>query len=166
MPDKKSPSFRDLFLHNRRVLFQYLRSRVGREDASDLLQETFVRALRYEAFHKVADPPAFLQRIASNLVLDLSRRRKSEQAVIEAGADAADAPADETRPEERIDFERQSRQFEAAITKLPRRSRQVLILALHQNLSHDEIARRLGISENAVRKQLRRAILRCRAVVD
>jgi len=43
MSDQKSTSLRDLFLHNRRVLFDDLRRRVGREDAPDLLQETFAR---------------------------------------------------------------------------------------------------------------------------
>jgi RNA polymerase sigma-70 factor (ECF subfamily) len=163
---EKTYLFRELFERNKRDLLAYFSRRVGSDDASDLLQETFVRALRYEAFHKIADPPAFLQRIATNLMLDLTRRRKREQAVIEVGRAAADAPAAEARPEEKIDFERQSRQFEAAMEQLPRRSREVLVLAIHHNLPLDEIARRLGISENSVRKQLRRAILRCRSCVD
>jgi RNA polymerase sigma-70 factor (ECF subfamily) len=166
MSEKRSHLFRELFERNKRELLAYLSRRVGSDDASDLLQETFVRALRYEAFHKVADPAAFLQTIATNLMRDLTRRRKRERTVIEIGDGAADAPSDEARPEEQIDFERRSRRFEAAMERLPRRSREVLVLAVHQNLPLDEIARRTGISENSVRKQLRRAILRCRAAVD
>lgn len=166
MSENRSNFFRELFERNRRDLLAYFSRRVGSDDASDLLQETFARALRYEAFHRVADPPAFLQRIATNLLIDRARRQKNEQMVMEAGSPSADAPSDEIRPEEKIDFERRSRRLEAAMAKLPAKSREILILATRENLPQDEIARRLGISVNSVRKQLRRAILRCRAAAD
>jgi RNA polymerase sigma-70 factor (ECF subfamily) len=166
MSKQRSHLFRELFERNKRDLLAYFTRRVGSDDASDLLQETFARALRRQSFHEVADPPAFLQRIATNLMRDLSRRRRSEQAVIEAGRVSADAPSQEERPEDRIDFERQSRRLAAAMEELPPRSREVLTLAIHHGLSVEAIAERLGITENAVRKQLRRAILRCRAAAD
>ena len=50
MSDIKFLSFRELFLRNKRGLLTFLTRRVGREDASDLLQETFVRALRHDRF--------------------------------------------------------------------------------------------------------------------
>ncbi len=67
MSAKKSHLIRALFERNRRVLTAYLTRRVGAEAAPDLLQETFVRALRHERLDDVADPPAFLQQFAANL---------------------------------------------------------------------------------------------------
>jgi RNA polymerase sigma factor (sigma-70 family) len=166
MSDQRSHFIRELFARNKRDLLMYFTRRVGADDASDLLQETFVRALRYESLHKITDPPAFLQKIATNLTRDLTRRRKHESTLLEHGNLAADAPSDEALPEERIDFDQQSQHMRQAMEKLPPRCREILVLAIHQNLPLAQIAQRLGISENAVRKQLRRAILRCRAALD
>ncbi len=166
MSDRRSHLIRELFARNRRDLLAYFTRRVGRDDASDLLQETFVRALRYNLLHTVADPPAFLQKIATNLTRDFGRRRKLELSFIEFNCVSADAPSGEAPPEEKIEFEQQSPRLRAAMETLPPRCREVFVLCIHKNVPLDEIAQRLGISENAVRKQLRRAILRCRAAVD
>jgi RNA polymerase sigma factor (sigma-70 family) len=166
MSNKRSHLIRELFTRNKRDLLGYFSRRVGREAASDLLQETFVRALRYDGLHTVADPPAFLQKIAINLTRDFGRRRKVESSFIEFGPLPADAPSLEAPPEEKIEFERQSRLLRAAMETLPPRCREVFVLCIHENLPLDEIAQRLGISENMVRKHLRSAILRCRAAVD
>jgi DNA-directed RNA polymerase specialized sigma24 family protein len=104
---KKQHLIHELFTRNKRDLFNYFARRVGREDASDLLQETFVRALRYEGLQTVADPPAFLQQIAINLTRDFGRRRKIESSLLEYGRLPAEAPSGEAPPEEKIEFERQ-----------------------------------------------------------
>ncbi len=166
MSDKRSHLIRELFARNKRDLLNYFMRRVGRDAASDLLQETFVRALRYDGLHAVADPPAFLQKIAINLTRDFCRRRKLESSFLEFSCDSADAPSSESPPEEKIEFEQQSLLVRAAMEALPPRCREVFVLCIHQNVPLDEIARRLGISENTVRKHLRRAVLRCRAAVD
>jgi DNA-directed RNA polymerase specialized sigma24 family protein len=70
MPDKRTHLIGELFTRNKRELLSYFTRWAGPDDASDLLQETFVRALRYEALHEVADQPAFLQKIATNLTRD------------------------------------------------------------------------------------------------
>jgi len=87
-------------------LLDYLNRRVSREDVTDLLQETFVRALGYSGLQRFADPPAFLQKIAVNLTCDLRRRRKIDLRLVELGRASGDVPSGETSPEERIDFER------------------------------------------------------------
>lgn len=57
MSDLSSRSIRNLFIGNKSSLLQYLTRKVGPNDAPDLLQETFVRALRHERLDIVADPP-------------------------------------------------------------------------------------------------------------
>ena len=157
---------RELFNRNKSDLFNYFARRVSREDASDLLQETFVRVLQYDSLHRVADPPAFLQKIAVNLTRDFGRRRKIEARIIESRRVIADAPSGETSPEEKIEFAQKTRLLSSAIETLPPRCHDVFVLCIHDNVPTNEIAKRLGISENAVRKHLRRALLRCRAAVD
>jgi RNA polymerase sigma-70 factor (ECF subfamily) len=166
MPDDEPTSFRELFLRHRRSLLDYLRRRVGPDDASDLLQETFVRALRRERFDTVEDAPAFLKQIAVNLSRDLARRRESEAKYFVAGEDA-DHIVDRTiAPDELFDASERARRFLAAVEALPPKCRQVFMLRRFEDLSHDEIAAKLGVTRNMVEKHLRLALERLRTALD
>jgi len=166
MPDKKSASFRELFLRNRRGLLHYLRRRVGREDASDLLQETFARALRRDEFEAVVDPPAFLKQIAINLAHDFARRRKTEAAYIRFDDYVIEAPSKGAPPEERLEYERRSRLLAGAVERLPPRCREVFRLHIYEDVSLREAARRLEISERMARKHLSLALQACRTALQ
>jgi RNA polymerase sigma factor (sigma-70 family) len=161
MPDKKSASLRELFLRNKRGLLTYLTRRVGRADAPDLLQETFLRVLDRGAAAEIADPAAYLRRTAANLATDHGRRSDQEAKLLIFDA-AADAAAEETTPEERIEARERYRRFALAIEALPPRCRQVFTLRMRDKLRPDEIARRLGISRKMVDRHLQIAIERCR----
>jgi RNA polymerase sigma-70 factor (ECF subfamily) len=166
MPDKKLASIRALFLSNKRGLLNYLTRRVGREDASDLLQETFVRALRHDEFGAVADPPAFLKQIAINLSRDFARRQESKAKYFVLGDNPEDVPAVAVAPDEIYDAQERARRFLAAVNALPPKCREVFVLRRFEDRSQDEIAERLGISRNMVEKHLRLAMERCRAALD
>ncbi len=61
----------------RAPLFRYLVRLVGNEErAADLLQDTFVRALRAAGGPVPDNPSAWLYRIATNLAYDVIRRRR------------------------------------------------------------------------------------------
>jgi RNA polymerase sigma-70 factor (ECF subfamily) len=166
MSDQKSISFRELFLRNKRALLGYLTRRVGREDASDLLQETFVRALRHERFDAVADPPAFLQQIAVNLTRDFARRRKTEAVCLEFGEPPAEIAAEDLAPDERLAIEEKRRRLRAAVEALPPRAREVFALFMYGGLTVEEIAERLGIARSTAHKHMRLALQRCRSALD
>jgi DNA-directed RNA polymerase specialized sigma24 family protein len=88
----------EVFECNKRTLLGYFTRRVGREAASDLLQETFVRFIRYSQSDAVADAPPFLQQIAINLARDHARRRKTEAKYLEFGDLPEDVPTSEAYP--------------------------------------------------------------------
>lgn len=165
MSDTKPNLIRELFERNKRDLMTYLSRRVGRDDASDLLQETFVRALRYRNFGAVADPPAFLQRIAVNLMTDHARRRRTEAKHLAYESFLDDYPANDAPADERVDHDRRRRQLAAAIDELPARCRQVFELSAFEDVPISEIARRLGISERMARQHLSLAMRRCWAAL-
>lgn len=162
MPDKNSASIRELFLRNKRGLLDYLTRRVGREAASDLLQETFLRVLGREAIADIADPPAYLRRTAANLATDFGRRSHLETKVLVFDADSVDAPSDESTPEQQVETKQRSRRFALAIQELPPRCRQVFTMRMRDKLHQDEIAQQLGISRKMVDRHLQIAIERCR----
>ncbi len=166
MSDQRSNFIRELFTRNKRDLLKYFSRRVGREDAADLLQETFARALRYDQFEAVADPLPFLQQIAVNLARDFARRRKTEAKYIEFGDLPEDAPSSEAPPGARIEADEQRRQLHAAVGTLPPRCREVFVLYMHEGLPLAEIAKRLGVSTNMAQKHMRLALQRCFAALD
>ncbi|MGO9772058.1 MAG: RNA polymerase sigma factor [Roseiarcus sp.] len=166
MSDSRLSSFRELFLHNKRGLLRYLTRRVGREDASDLLQETFVRALRHDQLETVADSSAFLQQIAGNLTRDFARHQRTEAKYIEFGDLPENACSDDAPADQLIEADARSRTLATAMQTLPPRCREVFAMRIHEGLSQDEIARRLGITRNMVDRHLRIAIVRCRKAVE
>lgn len=167
MPEHKLASIRELFLRNKRGLLTYLTRRVGPDNASDLLQETFVRALRHDQFEALADPPAFLQQIAVNLSRDFARRRKTEANCLAFVGDLPeDAPSREARPDEQFGLEQKRRRLREAMSTLPPRCREVFTMFMFEDLPVEEIATKLGISRNVAHKHMRLALQRCRAALD
>jgi RNA polymerase sigma factor (sigma-70 family) len=162
----KRRSIGELFERNKRDLLDYLTRRVGREDAFDLLQETFVRMLRRDATEAIIDQDAYVRTTAINLARDFSRHSRSKAkyfAPVDVPPDAAE-PA--LGPLEHYEVGEKARLLCAAIEALPPKCREAFVLRRFHDLSHDEIAKRLGISRNMVEKHLRLALERCRAALD
>ncbi|ATQ67695.1 MULTISPECIES: RNA polymerase sigma factor [Methylosinus] len=166
MPDQKSNFIRELFLRNKRELLDYLKRRVGPDDAADLLQETFLRALRREDHGAIADPPAFLQQIAINLTRDFARRRRTEANCLVFGDLPDEAPSKEATPGDLFEADEESRLLRQAVDALPPRCREAFILYVSARLSPAEIAKRLGISTNMAQKHIRLALQRCRMALE
>jgi RNA polymerase sigma-70 factor (ECF subfamily) len=165
MSDTRSHVIRDLFTRNKRDLLAYFTRRVGREDASDLLQETFARVLRRNQLEAVANPSGYLRRTASNLATDFARRRKMEFKYVISDDARHDAPSDDESAEQLIESDQRSEMLNKAIETLPPRCRQVFVMRMLEDVPQDEIASRLGISKNMVDRHLRIAIERCRMAV-
>lgn len=118
-----------------------------RDDADDLLQETWVRVARgargFDATRRVRP---WLYGIASNLATDLHRRRQ-----VRARAGLAEPARPEARPLERIDLRQR-------LARLPARLREVLLLRYYDDLSEAEMAEALGVPRGTVKSRLHGAI--------
>lgn len=166
MFDDKKSLMRELFLRNKRGLLGFLTRRVGREEAFDLLQQTFVRALSHDRLETVVDSSAFLKQIAVNLAKDSARRRGREARYLAFGELPEHVSSGDATPEDAMDLARRARIVLETIEGLPPRCREVCILVMHEAASVSEAAQRLGISETMTRRHLRIALLRCRAALD
>lgn len=156
----------ELFKLHGRQLLTYLKGRAGPNDAPDLLQETFVRALRHDGdLAAMADPKAFLQVIATNLARDLARRRITEAKYLEFG-ELPEVPSLEAAPGEIIDESDRARNLRATIETLPPRCREVFVLVMQDNLPVKEAAKRLGMSDSMARRHIRLAFRRCREAAN
>lgn len=126
-------------------LLRYLRRlSATQEGAEELLQETFVRAIRGQGPHPTSnDVRPWLYRIATNVAIDHIRREKRFRFLPFAGSE----PAPE-RDVPLVDLVRR------ALRALPPEQATALVLRLHEGFSAGEIAELLGISEAAVRSRL------------
>lgn len=165
MSDTKPISIRELFLRSRRDLLFFFTRRVGREDAADLLQETFARYISRDAATDIADPSAYLRRTAGNLAKDFARHRQVERKYLVVDADAPDAASDDAGAEALVDDARRARLVAEAVASLPPRCREIFELRMTHNLSQREIAEKLGISRKTVEQHFHLAMERCRTAL-
>ena len=128
--------------------------------AEDIVQEACLR-FATTSTGPIENPRAFLYRVVANLVVDYQRKvQRRERSTVSLGSDIE--IIDDT-----IDIERQlaARQrlalLSKAIGELPPRCRECFILRRFDDLDHDQIARRMGISRNMVEKHLRLAVTHC-----
>ena len=116
--------------------------------AEDLLQDTFVRALRsMPRVRGSVTPRAYVFGIARHVGLDALRARQPAEE-LSAATTAPPAPLEDSRLEP----------LRAAIAALPAAHRETLLLKLQQQLSYAEIAEVLAIPVGTVRSRLHHAV--------
>lgn len=141
------------------------------QDAEDVLQETYIKALRaLPEFEGRSSLTTWLYRIAVNEALMLVRKRKPQPLSVE-DTTPFDAEA-ESDAMEIVDFcclpegeylSSESRRFlDQAVQKLPANLRIVFVMRDLEGLSIQETAEALNLSENNVKTRLLRARLRLR----
>jgi len=144
------------------------------QDAEDVLQETFIKALRGLAhFDGRSRLSTWLYRIATNESLMLLRRNKRATVSIEEPVESEET---EQEPMQIVDFccmpeeELMSTEARAVMDKmvdtLSLNLRSVFLLRDIEGLSTQETAEALGLSEVAVKTRLSRARLRLRELLS
>jgi RNA polymerase sigma-70 factor (ECF subfamily) len=140
------------------MIIAYRRSWRG-ADCEDVVQEAFVRAFR--ALATLDRPERFrswLCRICSNVALDRVRRRSPVASFDQdSGLMRALPPGEGARPSARAEEEEDRDRLLAAIERLPDTYQVPVVLRHVEGLSYREIAKRLGIREDALRKRIHRA---------
>jgi RNA polymerase sigma factor (sigma-70 family) len=161
---ESSPPLTAAYLERRDDLRRFFQARLGgRADVEDLVQELYlkVQAITGEA---IDNPPAYLYRLASNLMLDRLRRakragaretewRRANHAMVGA-LDVADAPDAEAAVIARQRLEKLSQ----ALTTLSPVTQRVFRLHKFEGLTQVETAARMGISLSAVEKHVSLAL--------
>lgn len=156
--------------HQDRV-FNYILRIIKNEDlANDIFQEAFVKAIltikqgRYTENGKF---PAWISRIAHNLIIDYYRQEKSENL---QSTDLEDVnilnrkDLCEATIEDLIINDQILNDVKSLIQDLPQLQREVLQMRYYENLSFKEIAEKTGVSINTALGRMRYAIINLRRI--
>jgi RNA polymerase sigma factor (sigma-70 family) len=156
------PPFQGFLDANRDAVWRFLVSSVGRGEAEDCFQETFIAALRAyprlsrEETHNLR---AWVLTIAHRKALDLYRARARRAVPVAEPQDLAGAPVHEPAPAGRDEA------LWEAVHGLPDRQRSAVVLRFLADLPHREIAAAIGCSEDAARRSLHEGLTKLRKVV-
>ncbi len=157
--------------HSRRVR-DYIRMMVKDVDlADDIMQETFIKAVRFIDEGRYTDNGKFLSwvlRIAHNRVLDYFRQQKSARIVNESDA-GYDVLGTMRFAEQNIEDKMVAEQIEADVRRmidfLPDEQREVVQLRYYSGLSFQEIADQTGVSINTALGRMRYALINLRKLI-
>lgn len=143
-------------------LMAFVRTR-DREAARDLAQETMLAVIRNLRNGRLLDPdklPNYVSGTARNLINNYVRTRRRRP---ESGPPSEEIPVPDCEPE----VAESERRFLArrALAQLRPEDRLILLLTLVDDLTPAEIAQRLGLSAEVVRKRKSRAVERVREVL-
>ena len=146
-----------IFLAQRAMLLRLLTARLGsRDEAEDALQDLWLRIDR-SADQSIAQPAAFLYRMASNLATD-RRIAAGRRGARDAGWLDTQPRADDIPDPERASIARsQWHTVETTIADMPDRMAIALRMFRLEEQSQRAIADHLGISVSGVEKLLQRA---------
>lgn len=159
-PDAGWPCAERLYRQHHSWLQSWLLRKLGNSaDAADLAQDAFMRLL----MRPVGDlePPAraraYLKAMASNLCVDLWRRREVEQAWLQALAARPEAYA--PSPEQHCMVVDALLEVDRMLARLPHKAALAFVMAQVHGLSYRAIGAQLHVSERMVKKYMAQAML-------
>ena len=155
-------AFAALMRRHKGWLYQFIRRYVAdRDDAYDVLQESFVSAWRaLSRFDPERPFEAWLRRIALNKCRDRARRDAVRRAALRLfGFGGGDISVESVAPlaDSTVTIDHALRRLETAIGKLPRQLKEPLVLTMLEGLSHKDAGALLGINAKAVETRVYRA---------
>jgi RNA polymerase sigma-70 factor (ECF subfamily) len=158
-----------LYERFRRPIFSYIYRLLGnQEDAADATQEVFLRAcMNWEKLRDRNNPGEWLYRVATNLCIDLLRKRKRLSWRPLASHNREDEGDGGERDQEMhaylsadhggIFAVDEQEHIRLALARLPHEYAVVLVLSVAQGIPYQEIASIVGLSPGATASRLSRA---------
>jgi RNA polymerase sigma-70 factor (ECF subfamily) len=151
--------------HHRKLLTFFVKLGHARAGGEDLVQETFLRMLRYaKSFRAGARFTPWMYQIARNAAADAFHARPPEELCDEEALDAMAAAPDS--PDATHSFRETEQRLQRALLMLPRDKRELVLLSRVRQLGSDDLANLLGCSTTAVKVRLHRSLEELRGYFD
>lgn len=159
--DRDPSRLGELFDRHHQRLFRFFVRMTGRRELSeDLVQETFVRILRYRASYRGESGFAvWMYRIARNVLADAHGARRAREENLDD-----ELPDPRKSPLELLQRDQEVAILERALASLPADQREVLVFFRFEGLRHEELARLLGCSVGAAKVRAHRALAQLRDI--
>jgi RNA polymerase sigma-70 factor (ECF subfamily) len=138
--------------HHAALLNFYLRTTGNRASSEDLVQDVFVRVLKYRRTYRPGSRfLTWMYHIARHARLDYMRKRRGE-------IEWDDAYAAPVLPSDSAESAQHRRCLALALQRLPDDKREVLVLSRFQGLRYDAIGQLLKCEPGAVKVRIHRAM--------
>ena len=139
------PPFQTVLEEHREDVLRFLTASIGRQEADDVFQETFLAALRaYPRLKRGDNLRGWLLKIASRKAIDAHRARKRAPVPAEH-VDPGTAPSNGDLPDEAL---------WQAVRALPDRQRTAVVLRFTFDLAYREMGEVMDSSEEAARRNV------------
>ncbi|MCO5795163.1 MAG: sigma-70 family RNA polymerase sigma factor [Blastomonas sp.] len=158
-------AFEEIYRTERTRLLNFFRWKIGPDDASDLVQETFARVWQSGAFDRLDNPQGYLTRTAQNLLIDLARKRQRHPSIIFPLDEARDAPLP-PHQEWGIEAMELRASYRRALLALPRRTRRIFLMQRLKGMTYREVGRQLGVGTQCIEYHMMRALAEIRKTID
>lgn len=158
--------FSDIYDRYWERLFRYvIRILPDEDEAADVLQETFVTFWEMRnQLERVKSVKSYLFMMARNFAFKRFRERAKETDIVDRLVEHY-GEADESMAESLYRKEL-NEWFDREMGRLPERMREVFVLSRKEHLSYKEIAERLNISDQTVKKQISKSLKLLRLKLD
>jgi RNA polymerase sigma factor (sigma-70 family) len=142
--------------HHVRLYNFFLRLTSDRQLSQDLVQEVFLRILKYRhSFRGESKFSTWMYQIGRNAHIDHLRSRRPEVSIDEIWSQE---PSPQPQPPQKAESEQEADLLSRALERLPLRKREVLLLSRFQDLKYQEIAGLLKCSVESVKVQVHRSL--------
>jgi RNA polymerase sigma-70 factor (ECF subfamily) len=136
----------------------YSKMTQDRTVSEDLVQEVFLRILRYRQTYRPGTTfRTWMYQIARNTRIDQVRKVRPESPL-------TSEPLAPTRASDDAERQQEAQLLQRALMHLPEDKREILVLSRFQELKYDEIGRLLGCETGAVKVRVHRALQQLREV--
>ena len=150
------PPFQAFLDEHREHVYRFLVACVGRQDADDCFQETFISAMRaYPRLRNGSNLRSWVLTIAHRKAMD-NHRARSRRPV----------PMDDLPEQASIDGAAHDEELWAEVRKLPAKQRAAVVLRFASDLPHDQIGRIIGCSDEAARRNVHEGLNKLRSTWD
>jgi len=152
-----------LFERHHRPLFDYLARMTGnRPAAEDLVQEVFVRILKYRStFRDTSRFHAWAFGIARNVRADYFQARRIRETALD---EAPETASGETDAADAFEANRQAARLRRALLLLREDQRELIVLARYRGMKYEAIAELLGVEAGTVKTRMHRAVNELRRI--